>query len=160
MNSNQLSVALVLALCVVGGTAFAEDGVSDGKIVFGQVAALQGPAQALGQGMRQGILAAFDAANRTGGISGRKLELKSLEDGYEPEKTPLPNGHARYRQALFMSPMPRPRPASLPTPCSAPALDLRSDRIGCEPKSSAFSLRSASPSHSWALPRRPSACTE
>ncbi len=87
MNSNQLSVALVLAFCVVGGTALAEDGVSDGKIVFGQVAALQGPAQALGQGMRQGILAAFDAANRAGGISGRKLELKSLDDGYEPEKT-------------------------------------------------------------------------
>ena len=37
--------------------------------------------------MRQGILAAFDAANRAGGISGRKLELKSLDDGYEPEKT-------------------------------------------------------------------------
>ena len=87
MNSNQLRVALVLALCVVGGTVLAEDGVTDNKIVFGQVAALQGPAQALGQGMRQGILAAFDAANRAGGISGRKLELKSLDDGYEPEKT-------------------------------------------------------------------------
>ncbi len=87
MNVDQLRLALVIALCVVGGTAFAEDGVSDGKIVFGQVAALQGPAQALGQGMRQGIFAAFDAANRAGGISGRKLELKSLDDGYEPEKT-------------------------------------------------------------------------
>ena len=87
MNSSQLRLALALAVCVVGGTAFAEDGVSDGKIVFGQVAALQGPAQALGQGMRQGILASFDAANRAGGISGRKLELKSRDDGYEPEKT-------------------------------------------------------------------------
>ena len=75
------------AVCIVGGTAFAEDGVSDGKIVFGQVAALQGPARALGQGMRQGILAAFEAANRGGGIFGRTLELKSLDDGYEPEKT-------------------------------------------------------------------------
>jgi len=37
--------------------------------------------------MRQGILAAFDEANRHGGISGRTLELKSLDDGYEPEKT-------------------------------------------------------------------------
>jgi len=87
MNSNQRRLGLALTICIVGGTAFAEDGVSDGKIVFGQVAALQGPAQALGQGMRQGILAAFEAANRAGGISGRKLELKSLDDGYEPEKT-------------------------------------------------------------------------
>jgi len=67
--------------------AFADDGVSKDRILFGQVAALNGPAQALGQGMRDGILAAFEEANRAGGISGRKLELKSVDDGYEPEKT-------------------------------------------------------------------------
>jgi branched-chain amino acid transport system substrate-binding protein len=77
----------VLAFSVIGGAALAEDGVSDQKIVFGQVAALTGPAQDLGQGMRQGILAAFDEANRKGGIAGRLLELQSLDDGYEPEKT-------------------------------------------------------------------------
>ena len=65
----------------------AEDGVFKDKIVFGQVAALNGPAQALGQGMREGILAAFEEANRDGGVKGRKLELKSIDDGYEPEKT-------------------------------------------------------------------------
>jgi ABC-type branched-subunit amino acid transport system substrate-binding protein len=37
--------------------------------------------------MRQGILAAFDEANRHGGISGRMLDLTSRDDGYEPEKT-------------------------------------------------------------------------
>jgi branched-chain amino acid transport system substrate-binding protein len=67
--------------------ARAEDGVFVDKIVFGQVAALEGPAQALGQGMREGILAAFGEVNRAGGIKGRKLELTSLDDGYEPEKT-------------------------------------------------------------------------
>jgi branched-chain amino acid transport system substrate-binding protein len=87
MNSNHLRLAVCLAIGIVGTNAFAEDGVTDGKIVFGQVAALQGPAQALGQNMRRGILAAFEAANRGGGISGRALELKSLDDGYEPEKT-------------------------------------------------------------------------
>ena len=65
----------------------AEDGVSKDSILFGQVAALNGPAQALGQGMREGILAAFEEANRAGGVNGRKLELKSIDDGYEPEKT-------------------------------------------------------------------------
>src|SRR6476646_4429566 len=65
----------------------AEDGVFKDKILFGQVAALNGPAQALGQGMREGILAAFEEANRADGISGRKLELKSIDDSYEPEKT-------------------------------------------------------------------------
>jgi ABC-type branched-subunit amino acid transport system substrate-binding protein len=65
----------------------AEDGVSKDTILFGQVAALNGPAQALGQGMREGILAAFEEANRAGGVNGRKLELKSIDDGYEPERT-------------------------------------------------------------------------
>ena len=86
MNA-RLRIAFVIALCSIGGTALAEDGVSDHKLLFGQVAALAGPAQDLGQGMRQGILAAFDEANGTGGIAGRTLELESLDDGYEPEKT-------------------------------------------------------------------------
>jgi branched-chain amino acid transport system substrate-binding protein len=87
MNSNQLGIAFVIVTALLAGAALAEDGVSDSKVVFGQVAALTGPAQDLGQGMRQGILAAFDDANRHGGISGRTLELRSLDDGYEPEKT-------------------------------------------------------------------------
>lgn len=86
MTSIKLRIALVLIIGIFGGSARAEDGVSDGKIVFGQVAALTGPAQALGQGMRQGILAAFEESNRAGVLQ-RKLELDSLDDGYEPEKT-------------------------------------------------------------------------
>jgi len=87
MTSNQLRIAFALVVSILSSTALAEDGVSDNKIVFGQVAALTGPAQDLGQGMRQGILAAFDEVNRHGGISGRSLDLQSLDDGYEPEKT-------------------------------------------------------------------------
>jgi ABC-type branched-subunit amino acid transport system substrate-binding protein len=79
-----LGAAFVSSFSAVG---HAEDGVSKDSIVFGQVAALNGPAQALGQGMREGILAAFEEANRTGGVNGRKLELKSIDDSYEPEKT-------------------------------------------------------------------------
>lgn len=87
MNSNQLGIAVAFAISLLGSAAFAEDGVSGNKILFGQVAALTGPAQDLGQGMRQGILAAFDDANRHGVIAERSLELKSVDDGYEPEKT-------------------------------------------------------------------------
>ena len=36
--------------------------------------------------MREGILAAFNEANAAGGVHGRKLELVSYNDGYEPEK--------------------------------------------------------------------------
>lgn len=67
--------------------AAAENGVTASKIVFGQVAALNGPAAALGQGMRDGLLAAFAEANKAGGANGRQFELISADDGYEPNKS-------------------------------------------------------------------------
>ena len=77
--------AAVLASIAIN-TAVAEPGVTSNKILFGQSTALGGPASALGQGMQAGILAAFEEANRNGGIAGRKLELKSYDDGYEPDR--------------------------------------------------------------------------
>ena len=67
--------------------AIAEDGVSANKILFGQAAALGGPAGALGQGMKIGMEAAFAEVNKAGGVRGRKLELKSIDDGYEPTQS-------------------------------------------------------------------------
>lgn len=66
--------------------AVAETGVSDSEILFGQSAALTGPAEALGTGMQLGIRAAFEEANQNGGVNGRLLRLKSLDDGYEPDR--------------------------------------------------------------------------
>jgi branched-chain amino acid transport system substrate-binding protein len=66
--------------------AAAEDGVAADSITFGQAAALEGPASALGQGMRAGIQAAFDEINARGGVHGRKLKLVSRDDGYEPDR--------------------------------------------------------------------------
>jgi ABC-type branched-subunit amino acid transport system substrate-binding protein len=87
LQRNILTIFAGLLFSFLGFAALADDGVSKDRILFGQVAALTGPAAALGQGMREGILAAFEDANRAGGIQGRKLELKSVDDGYEPEKT-------------------------------------------------------------------------
>ncbi|MEM8950837.1 MAG: ABC transporter substrate-binding protein [Pseudomonadota bacterium] len=72
--------------CLTVDTAAAEPGVTQDRILFGQSTALGGPASALGQGMQAGILAAFEEVNRTGGVAGRKLELKSYDDGYEPDR--------------------------------------------------------------------------
>jgi len=80
-----LAIAAI-ALAAAPGAARAEDGVTADKIVFGQAAVLEGPAAALGQGMRTGINAAFAEANKAGGVKGRKLELRSVDDGYEPTK--------------------------------------------------------------------------
>ena len=64
-----------------------EVGVSSDTILFGQAAALEGPSSALGRGMRQGILAAFAEINAKGGVHGRKLELISRDDGYDPDRS-------------------------------------------------------------------------
>jgi ABC-type branched-subunit amino acid transport system substrate-binding protein len=81
-----VSVAFIAGLAAAS-PAFAEDGVAADKIVFGQAAALDGPTAALGQGMKAGINAAFAEANKAGGVKGHKLELKSVDDGYEPTKS-------------------------------------------------------------------------
>lgn len=85
-NSRALPLALA-ALVVTGVSAKAEDGVSADKIVFGQAAPLEGPASALGLGMKLGLEAAFAEVNKAGGVKGRKLELKAVDDGYEPNKS-------------------------------------------------------------------------
>lgn len=74
-------------LAATGVSASAENGVTADKVVFGQATALEGPASALGQGMKAGLEAAFAEINKAGGIKGRKLELKSVDDGYEPTKS-------------------------------------------------------------------------
>ncbi len=67
--------------------ANAEPGVTSDAIVFGQVAPLEGSAGSLGRDMRAGILAAFEEANRAGGVKGRKLSLISEDDSYDPAKS-------------------------------------------------------------------------
>ncbi|MDX2204599.1 MAG: ABC transporter substrate-binding protein [Hyphomicrobiaceae bacterium] len=65
----------------------ADPGVSADKIVLGQAAPFEGPASALGLDMRTGLKAAFEEANRAGGVKGRKIELVTENDGYEPNKS-------------------------------------------------------------------------
>lgn len=69
------------------GSALADEreAAAPTDLVFGQSAALTGPASELGSGMRQGLLAAFEEANRSGGVDGRRLSLVTLDDAYEPE---------------------------------------------------------------------------
>ena len=77
----------VAATCLSASVCFAATpGVSSDRILLGQSAAFGGPAQALGLGMREGLLAAFNEANENGGVHGRKIELITYDDGYEPDR--------------------------------------------------------------------------
>jgi ABC-type branched-subunit amino acid transport system substrate-binding protein len=81
-----LALTLVAAL-TFAGRSMADEGVSRNEILFGQVAALSGPAAALGEGMRLGIGTAFAEANAEGGVHGRRLTLVSRDDGYDPDRS-------------------------------------------------------------------------
>src|SRR3989475_17989 len=70
--------------------AAAESGVTKARIVLGQSVALTGPASQLGIQMRNGVSAYLDYVNAQGGVHGRKIELITLDDGYEPSRT-VPN---------------------------------------------------------------------
>ena len=85
----RVSLALTILFAVTGALPASadEEGVTADMIWFGQAAALAGPSSALGQGMRHGILAAFEQVNAAGGIHGRKLKLISRDDGYDPDRS-------------------------------------------------------------------------
>jgi branched-chain amino acid transport system substrate-binding protein len=56
------------------------------RIVLGQSAAFSGPAAQLGIQMNMGAKIYFNALNAGGGVNGSTVELRTLDDGYEPER--------------------------------------------------------------------------
>ena len=55
-------------------------------IVIGQSAAFTGPAAQLGIQMNAGAKIYFDALNANGGVNGQPVDLRTLDDGYEPDR--------------------------------------------------------------------------
>lgn len=62
-----------------------DQGVTATSILFGTTTAFSGQNRELGRSMVQGIMACFSAVNEAGGVHGRKLELRVLDDGYDPD---------------------------------------------------------------------------
>lgn len=91
MKRSRATTCIALAAALLAAATLTargdEVGVSEDAILFGQAAALEGPSSALGQRMRQGIVAAFTEINAKGGIHGRRLQLISRDDGYDPDRS-------------------------------------------------------------------------
>lgn len=91
MKRSRAATCIALAAALLAAATLTargdEVGVSEDAILFGQAAALEGPSSALGQRMRQGIVAAFTEINAKGGIHGRRLQLISRDDGYDPDRS-------------------------------------------------------------------------
>ena len=59
---------------------------SDSKIILGQSAPFTGPAAQLGIQFYQGAKVCFDQVNSQGGVGKRLIEIRNLDDGYEPDR--------------------------------------------------------------------------
>ena len=81
-----LSAATLLCTTSVWGQKEAP-GVTPETIKIGSCNALTGPASFLGLQMVIGAKAYFSLVNAAGGVNGRKLELETKDDGYEPDRT-------------------------------------------------------------------------
>ena len=76
--------------CLLGAVSSLALGAARGqerrRIVLGQSCPLTGLAAQLGLQMQAGARLFFDAVNAAGGINGQTIELRTLDDGYEPER--------------------------------------------------------------------------
>lgn len=73
---------LTLAACA----SHAADGVSASQILIGQTLTLQGGKNEYGAAVRAGVEAAVEQVNRSGGVAGRRLVFKVLDDDNKPER--------------------------------------------------------------------------
>lgn len=85
LNRARIGIIAALLWMAAPPPATSDPGVTSERVLFGQSAALDGPSADLGLEMQRGILAAFHEINRAGGVNGRRLDLISLDDRYEPE---------------------------------------------------------------------------
>ncbi|HVS35995.1 MAG TPA: ABC transporter substrate-binding protein [Gemmataceae bacterium] len=71
-------------LLAVVALAFAAPAPADDSIIVGMSAAFTGPSRGLGIELYRGSMAWFDEVNEKGGVHGRKIVLKTYDDGYNP----------------------------------------------------------------------------
>lgn len=86
ISRRQFSVvaSAATASLALGGASTAR--AQGGTIVLGQSAAFSGPAAQLGIQFHRGAKLWFDQLNLQGGVAGRTIEIRTLDDGYEPER--------------------------------------------------------------------------
>src|SRR5882724_2734200 len=79
--------AAVLPAFFAGG-ALAEPGITASSIIIGQAAGFTGSVAGTVKELTAGAKAYFDYVNAAGGIHGRKIVLESVDDAFDPKKTP------------------------------------------------------------------------
>lgn len=86
------AVATVVAVVMSGSTLAADPGLSNTEIVIGNTLTLQNGKNAYGTAAHTGMKVYFDALNAAGGVNGRKIVLRTLDDD---NKTATAESNAR-----------------------------------------------------------------
>jgi ABC-type branched-subunit amino acid transport system substrate-binding protein len=142
----QSASALLLASLFLAVAARAEPGVTDGRIVIGQSIGLSGPVAAVAQDIAAGLGAYVHHANKTGGINGRQLELKTMDDGFAPPRTGENTRALVGTSFLLAAPLGTPHTAELlkaSGPAGVPAMCpfTGAERLRAEPNHFLFHVR-------------------
>jgi ABC-type branched-subunit amino acid transport system substrate-binding protein len=85
LGANKLMVLVLSSLLttLAAPSVYAENGVTETVIRVGGVMDLKGDSRGLGEGMRNGIEAAFKGVT----VKGRRIEFSPMNDNYSPPKT-------------------------------------------------------------------------
>lgn len=83
ISRRQFTITSSAAVLAGFNTAQAQ---TSSKIILGQSAPFSGPAAQLGIQFHQGAKVWFDQVNAQGGVGGKSIELRKMDDGYEPER--------------------------------------------------------------------------
>jgi ABC-type branched-subunit amino acid transport system substrate-binding protein len=82
--SRRRFTALLAGAAVMGAPSLRAQ--SGNRLVLGQSAAFSGPAAQLGIQFHAGAKLYFDQINGRGGLGGTSIEIRQLDDGYEPDR--------------------------------------------------------------------------
>ena len=104
MNAIRCKLFPALLLICSAFSSWAEDGVTDTSILLGQTVGITGTVAGPVKEMNEGAMAYFNQINKRGGVHGRKIELRTLDDKFDPALT-LANAETLIRKdhvfALF-----------------------------------------------------------
>lgn len=86
-NAFQKAGAAVLGLSFAA-LAAAEPGITADKIIIGQAAGFTGSVAGTVRELTAGAQLYFDHVNAKGGVHGRRIVLESMDDGFDPKRSP------------------------------------------------------------------------
>jgi len=86
MATPMKAICAALVLAATSLTAAAQQGVTDDAILIGQTIGVSGQIAGSVREMDGGALAYLAAVNRAGGVNGRRIAIRTLDDHFDPKQ--------------------------------------------------------------------------